>query len=173
MKTSVTNLLRDPISVILVLAIGLSASALYTSRMFNTPLFTIQLNHFAEPASVSRAETVLADYDAAVTANPQSATAYFDRCVALNGLERHRDAAADCTLALQLDPALAQAFVQRGDAYHAIGRFDEALADYDRALYLLGGDSVLSARRDILLQRMNPGVASVTGEAAPTGAVFH
>jgi tetratricopeptide (TPR) repeat protein len=151
----------------------LSASALYTSRMFNTPLFTIQLNHFAEPASVSRAETVLADYDAAVAANPNAAGAYYDRCVALNGLERHRDAAADCTLALQLDPALAQAFVQRGDAYNAIGRFDEALADYDRALYLLGGDSALSARRDTLLERMNPGVVTTAGGSAPTGAAFH
>ena len=78
----------------------------------------------------------LADYNAALVIEPESARAFRGRGETYRYLEQFDAALADFGRALALDPGNSWAFSRRGETYRYMGRGDEALADFDRALAL-------------------------------------
>ena len=81
-------------------------------------------------------ELAIAEYDQALTLNPQYAEAYSARGKAHFGLHDFNRAITDCGRAIALNPEYVEAYGSRGNAYHAKQVFKRAVADYDKALTL-------------------------------------
>ena len=72
----------------------------------------------------------------AIEINPNSASAYSNRGLALQDLKRTDEALASYDKAIALKPDYAEAFNNRGIALQDLKRLDEALASYDKAVAL-------------------------------------
>jgi len=75
----------------------------------------------------------IADYNAALTLDPEFAAAYNGRCVARTAKGIYGFAIADCDQAIQIDPKYAYAYNNRGLAKHANGDLAGGNADIQRA----------------------------------------
>lgn len=75
-------------------------------------------------------DKALADLDAAIRLDPQSAGAYYLRGTVLNDNHEPDRAIVDCTEAIRLDPGLLEAYLERGKAWHDKKDYARALADY-------------------------------------------
>ncbi|MEL6224762.1 MAG: tetratricopeptide repeat protein [Cyanobacteria bacterium J06627_8] len=81
-------------------------------------------------------EQALAEYDAAIAANPGSSDAYLGRCYMLNHLQRYQEAIAACDQTLALAPNDTRAFLGKGYALELQEQVNEALELYDQALVI-------------------------------------
>jgi tetratricopeptide (TPR) repeat protein len=76
----------------------------------------------------------IADYDQALSIDPDNAAAYHNRGVAREKLRDFQGAIADYDQALRINPNSAAAYFNRGNARSALGDYQGAIADYDQAL---------------------------------------
>jgi tetratricopeptide (TPR) repeat protein len=84
----------------------------------------------------SEYDRALADYEQAIKLNPQSPSAFNNRCWTSAVVGRLQQAVEDCTESLRLEPNVANTHENRGFAYLKLSDFDRALADYEIALRL-------------------------------------
>ena len=80
--------------------------------------------------------TGLVSLNRAITLNPNSADAYNNRGVALQGRKRLDEALANYDRAITLRPGHALAHNNRGTVLELMKRYDEVLADFDKAIAL-------------------------------------
>ena len=107
----------------------------------------------------------IADYNKAISLNPDNAVAYYDRGLAYHGKDNYVRAIADYDKALSLAPDYAPAHDSRRRAYEQVEQYESALEDYDKAIgvqpdtaYLIYGRGLVhtklgndtEARRDFL-----------------------
>jgi tetratricopeptide (TPR) repeat protein len=78
-------------------------------------------------------ERAIADYDLAITTDPDHAGAYYNRAVTRYRLNDYERALMDFTRAIQLNPSFTEAYVQRGGLRYALGDLDGAISDSNTA----------------------------------------
>jgi tetratricopeptide (TPR) repeat protein len=76
----------------------------------------------------------IADFNEAISLEPQYADAYFNRGVAYNAKGDYDSAIADFDPIISANPKDAEALLNRGNAYKNKGDYDRAIADFDEAL---------------------------------------
>ncbi len=81
-------------------------------------------------------DMALAEFNAAIAANPQYALAYNNRAAAYLNQNEYDLALADCNRAIELAPKLNLAYLNRGRAYVGKQKYDLAIADLNRAMEL-------------------------------------
>jgi tetratricopeptide (TPR) repeat protein len=81
-------------------------------------------------------DLALADYDAALRLDPNSAALYTSRGNAWRGKRDYTRALADHDKAIELDHDYAEAFSNRGNVRADRRDYDRAIADYDKAIEL-------------------------------------
>ncbi|NGO46627.1 tetratricopeptide repeat protein [Streptomyces ureilyticus] len=86
--------------------------------------------------NADRNEQALADYNLALTLDPEAARAAYGRGVTYYDLDRYDDALADFNRAIELNPDDALAIAVRGVTYSLMDRHDDALADLNHAIEL-------------------------------------
>ncbi|WP_213740655.1 tetratricopeptide repeat-containing sulfotransferase family protein [Bradyrhizobium sp. dw_411] len=86
--------------------------------------------------SMNRPEEALANFDAALSLNPDFVEAHNNRAVVLAAIKRPEAALLSYDRALVLSPRLTTVLNNRGNLLQELGRIDEALVDYDKALAL-------------------------------------
>jgi tetratricopeptide (TPR) repeat protein len=84
----------------------------------------------------NRHEEALANFDAALSLNPDFVEAHNNRAVALVATGRRDEALLSYDRALVLNPGLTTVLNNRGNLLQELGRIAEALVDYDKALVL-------------------------------------
>jgi tetratricopeptide (TPR) repeat protein len=72
----------------------------------------------------------------AISINPNVASAYYSRGIALKELKRLEEALVSCDKAIALKPDYVDAYSNRGIALKELKRLEEALVSYDRAIEL-------------------------------------
>ena len=110
------------------------ARALKTGDLALHVNYGLTLMHAARPAEA------LSEFDAAISASPNSAVASFHRGNALRALGRRDEALEALRSALAGDPGLVEALINCAGVFHELGRDHEALDMADRALALAPGD---------------------------------
>ena len=90
----------------------------------------------------------------AIEVNPNFASAYSNRGMALRELNRLDEAVASYDQAIALKPDYADAYYNRGNALKGLRRLDDALASYDRALALRPDDAEAYFNRGHALQEL-------------------
>jgi len=90
------------------------------------------------------------DYDEAISLNPQSAEAYYERGLEYQKQGQEERAIEDFDKAIRIDPEFAKAYRNRGYAYLNTKQYDLAIADNTRATKFDPNDPVA---------RLNLGVA--------------
>ena len=83
---------------------------------------------------LKRFDEALANFDQAITLNPNHAGAYSNRGSVLQDLNRFDEALASYDRAITLNPNHAVTFSNRAIALQGMKRIDEALASYEKAL---------------------------------------
>jgi tetratricopeptide (TPR) repeat protein len=78
----------------------------------------------------------ISEYDKAIDLNPNHATAYYNRGIALTKLGRRLAAISDCNKAIELDPSYAAAYNNRGSVYTSLGKHNTAIKDYNKVIEL-------------------------------------
>lgn len=78
----------------------------------------------------------IADFDAAISAQPKNAQFYRGRSLALSATGRYAEALRDAGHLVSVAPQQAESFYARGVARAGLGYDWEAVADFDRALTL-------------------------------------
>jgi tetratricopeptide (TPR) repeat protein len=101
-------------------------------------------NLYAVQGEVDRA---IADYDTAITLDPNRAVAFFNRATALMEKGEIDRAIFDFDHAIELDPTDADARVGRGRAYYQKRDYAAALTDYDAAIRLVPDNPEALAER--------------------------
>jgi tetratricopeptide (TPR) repeat protein len=92
-------------------------------------------------------DRAIADYDTAITLDPNRAVAFFNRATALMEKGEIDRALFDFEHAIELDPMDADAHVGRGRAYYRKKDYAAALTDYDEALRLVPDNPEALAER--------------------------
>ena len=87
-------------------------------------------------AMQGRFEEAIAEYDQAISLDPQLAMAYGNRGAAYNDLGQHERAIQDHNEAIRLDPQNALTYDNRGVSYGKLGQFGRAVQDWDEAIRL-------------------------------------
>jgi tetratricopeptide (TPR) repeat protein len=98
-------------------------------------------------ADLGRNEAALADYNAAITIEPEYEYAYVTRCETRLALEDKAGALRDCDTAVRLSPTDALAFEDRADVQFQLEAYDLALSDYDSAIKLGRSSAYVYAAR--------------------------
>lgn len=75
-------------------------------------------------------------FNRAINSNPQQATFYTNRGLALHALERWDEAADSYDRAIAIKPDYASAYINRGNTLQVLGRWDEAIDSYSCAIAL-------------------------------------
>ena len=81
-------------------------------------------------------DQAIADFDRAVSLNPDLAAALNNRGVGYLALGFPEKARADFTLAIEMDPHFWQAYYGRGSAHFHLKQYAQALGDFDRVIAL-------------------------------------
>jgi tetratricopeptide (TPR) repeat protein len=76
----------------------------------------------------------IADLDEAINLNPQSSTAYNNRCNFYRRKSDYPKAMRDCNEAIKIDPKNAWALDSRGDLWRDMRNYNAAVIDYTAAL---------------------------------------
>jgi len=97
----------------------------------------------------------LADYNQAITLNPNYAKAYNNRGVLYDELGENDLALADYNQVIKLNPKLAQTYSSRGFLYHKkLGKLYMALGDYNQAIKLNPGYAQAYLNRGFLYYQL-------------------
>jgi tetratricopeptide (TPR) repeat protein len=99
-------------------------------------------------------EQALAGYTQAITRDPTSVLAHYNRGNAYQMLGQYHLALADFTQAISLDPKHVTAYHNRGDIYYTLQDYHLALADYERALALDPSQANVKSRSEELRRRL-------------------
>jgi len=91
-------------------------------------------------------DKAIAEFDEAVSRNPENVNAVHNRGIAYARTEKYERALADFERVVQLAPDFAIGFYNLGRAKAELGRFAEAIGDFDRAVRL--NPSFVDAFRD-------------------------
>ena len=83
-----------------------------------------------------KVDQALADFDRALSFNPDLVAALNNRGSAYLGLGFPEQARADFTLAIEMDPHFWEAFYGRGSAYFHLKQYRHAIRDFDRVIAL-------------------------------------
>jgi predicted O-linked N-acetylglucosamine transferase (SPINDLY family) len=83
-----------------------------------------------------RYDDAIADFDKAISLQPNYSEAFFNRGKSLAELKRYEEACAAYDRALALKPDLAGVWIARGNVSYQLRRYNDALASYDKALTL-------------------------------------
>ena len=89
--------------------------------------------HYLKGDPASR-KLALADYDAAIQANPNHAEALNNRAWAVFQAGRAADALTDANRSIEADPTNGYAYDTRGQIFEALGRREDAIRDFERAV---------------------------------------
>jgi tetratricopeptide (TPR) repeat protein len=108
----------------------------------------------------NRHEEALANFEAALSLNPDFVEAHNNRAVVLVAIKRPDEALLSYNRALALRSGMTRVLNNRGNLLQELGRIEEALADYDRALALDSNFVGAINGRGSALQKLNR-----TGEA--------
>ncbi len=81
-------------------------------------------------------DKAIADYNKAITLQPNFALAYTNRGNVYKDLKQYDKAIVDYNKAIALEADFALAYYNRGSAYVVLKQFDRAIADYNRAITL-------------------------------------
>jgi tetratricopeptide (TPR) repeat protein len=102
-------------------------------------------------------ETIIADYDKAISIDPAAVNQYRNRGYVYWLQEDYRHAIEDFNTAIRLDPNDAEAYNMRGLALRDIGNVNGALSDFDTAIALNSAESHFFTNRGnlYLLQLKN------------------
>jgi tetratricopeptide (TPR) repeat protein len=95
-----------------------------------------------------------ADYETAISIDPQFAGAYNGRGLTWRATDDLERSVADFTKALQLDSKYADAYVNRGLALEATGRNEEAREEFQKAVVLPGKNLFSTRFREIAKARL-------------------
>ncbi len=137
-------------------AISLILCACGQSADLVEPLSPAELGWRAGNAALEQRqfEQAVAQYDAAIAADPQFALAYVSRGNAYLGLSNYDAAISDYSNALAMDGALAEAFRARGELYWSIGDLTNAEQDFATLVQLRPDDSADASRYAFLLYEL-------------------
>jgi len=86
-------------------------------------------------------QRAIADYDQAISLNPNDASAYYNRGLARYKLEDYQGAIADYNQAISLNPNDASAYYNRGKAKYELKDYQGAIADYTQAIKINPNDA--------------------------------
>jgi tetratricopeptide (TPR) repeat protein len=75
-------------------------------------------------------------YNKAIELNPNDASAYNNRGLAYDNLDKNDLAIADYEKAIELNPKYGDAFNNRGKTFGKLGDYKQAILNYDRAIEL-------------------------------------
>ncbi|HJW42065.1 MAG TPA: tetratricopeptide repeat protein [Rhizomicrobium sp.] len=118
-----------------------------------------------------RADSAIASFTAALSADPYDTDLLADRARALALKQDWSKAESDLSAALLVSPDRADLYVLRGSARHAMGRKPDARADFDRALRLQPGNAdALVERGDMKLEAGDAPGARADWQAAISSA---
>ncbi|HEY9610345.1 tetratricopeptide repeat protein, partial [Allocoleopsis sp.] len=81
-------------------------------------------------------DAALADYEKAISLNPNSARAFYNRGLTRNRLNQHQSAIQDYSEAIRLQPTFAEAFYNRGLSRFNLKNYKEAIDDLNKAAAL-------------------------------------
>jgi serine/threonine protein kinase/lipoprotein NlpI len=99
--------------------------------------FAARLHRGLAMIVLNRPNDAIADFTAAIEADPRRASPYINRGIVYKDMLGDLESAvADFDKAIEADPLSAKAYINRGAAFEALGRPGDALADYDRAVEL-------------------------------------
>ena len=98
-------------------------------------------------ADLGQNDAALADYNAAITIEPEYQYAYVTRCETRLELDDKAGALRDCDAAVRLGPTDGLAFEDRADVQFQLGAYDLALSDYDNAIRLGRSSAYVFAAR--------------------------
>ena len=98
-------------------------------------------------ADLHQNDAALADYNAAITIEPEYQYAYVTRCETRLELDDKAGALRDCDIAVRLGPTDGLAFEDRADVQFQLGAYDLALSDYDTAIRLGRSSAYVYAAR--------------------------
>ncbi|HSB26801.1 MAG TPA: tetratricopeptide repeat protein, partial [Pyrinomonadaceae bacterium] len=87
-------------------------------------------------SSTENLDRRIRDYNIAITFNPTSATAHYNRARLLQARGNTDAALVDYNTVIDLKPRYAPAYNNRALIYFSKGRLDEAVADLDRAIQI-------------------------------------
>jgi tetratricopeptide (TPR) repeat protein len=110
-------------------------------------------------------QAAVADYSRSLELTPTT-SAYYNRGTAYLALGDSAAALADFDRAIAGEPRVPQAHVNRALALLASGRSAEVAADLDRAVELLHGDSIASAIRRQVLEKLGPAPGTAVSNTA-------
>jgi len=114
-------------------------------------------------AQKNNSPAAMALIDRAIALNPNDASYFSNRGLALHDLKRFEDALASFDHALAIKPDYAEALYNRGRALQALQRLPEALDSYDRVLAIKPGHANALNNRGLVLhglQRFAEALAS-------------
>lgn len=118
------------------LAIQHCTRAIESGKFSGEPLSRLYFNRGIESAAKGDFDRAIADYDAALKLNPQSADAHFNRGNAWAHKGDPDRAIADYDAAIKLDPKEPAAYGGRAVEWAVKGDYARAIADYDMAMKL-------------------------------------
>ena len=93
-------------------------------------------------------------YDAALSKNPQSYAASYDRGLLFFDRKEYEKAIADFTEALRLNPENTRVYNVRGAAYRRMGRYEEALNDFGKVIQLEPKNYKAYSNRGLVYSKM-------------------
>ncbi len=100
-------------------------------------------------------DEAIAEFDKAISLDPQYALAYCYRGMTYSLKEQHDLALADFNTAIELNPESILAYCNRGDIYFDKEQYELAIADYSKALELDPEDSSVWNSKGVCLSRLD------------------
>jgi tetratricopeptide (TPR) repeat protein len=123
------------------------AIAIYDKILAKEPKAWVYSNRGIVRSDLGDNKGALADYNTAISIDPQSAKAYSNRGGLKAELGDNKAAIADFDTAIRLDPQFAIPYSNRGLTKSKLGDNKGALADYDRAIQLNPRNAVAYSNR--------------------------
>ena len=112
------------------------AISIYDLILRKQPEVAIYNSRGVVKSILGQKQAAMADYDRAISINPNYAAAYNNRCIVKSALGQKQAAIADCDRAIALNPNFAEAYSSRGNTKSDLGQKQAAIADYDRAIVI-------------------------------------
>ncbi len=126
--------------------------AIQSHRLSNQDLFEAYIGRGSSLLDLQHYERAIADFDAALTLNPQSAMAFANRGVARKRLGQTQPALDDLNTAVELDPKNAVARLNRGGVYAELKLYDDAIKDLDAAIALQPSNGLFLYSRGLIYE---------------------
>jgi tetratricopeptide (TPR) repeat protein len=100
-------------------------------------------------AQGSDMEGAIAEFSAAIEADPSMALAYYNRALAYENLGDAENAVADYSKAIEVKADFQEAYVNRGRVYAQTGETDAAIADFSEGIRLNENDQLAWRNRGL------------------------